>query len=1060
MATRRERVVLDLESNLPAGMLRGAAATEVLRKELDRLSGVSVQTSRATQNISRDIDRMDGSAKRADSSINQLTGRLRLFADAAAILGPALAPLGGVAIAGMAGLASQMGFAAVAGGVLIGSLQGVGDALGKMNDAQLKPSIENLNEARDALDALSPVARNFAKQAFGMKDSLAALRDIGAENVMPGLTAALHDLERTGPRVANIIDSVSTELGRLIGASSESLSSDRWAGFLDFIATEAPSALAELVSTIGDVTHGMAELWMAFTPLNRDFSGWMVDIAAGFDSWASGLAQTEGFKNFIEYVRTTGPQVADTFGALANAVIQIVQAAAPLGGPVLAAIEGMANALATLADSNIGTMLLTAAAAMATFQRATATWGAVSASSAGKAVAGQLQLGGALKANIATMMQFGAMTREQVAQQQAAATAVKTSAIKSTALFAGLGLVATGAADGIGLTNTASLALMGTLAGPPGAALGAAAGAMLDLKEAGEGATAAIDGLRATADTGDISALKDQIAAAKSELEDINNLDFSAGDILDRISFQVSDTFGGTSADESREKIKQAETALQDLIDAEREHAAQAKYSSLALLSQTGANVDLTKWSRRSTEEIEAQAKALAEARKAAQDTAGSFVNLGESLNDSEKSLNQWIAEMADSADALRNFMNNARTAARRGLNEGLIASLQDAGKEGALRMRQLANATDSEIAKANAAWRRGQKAMQDYADFIVPPKKPRVDVGAAMADINALEARLRNIKDEDVFVNVRHREYGRGSMGPVDGYAAGGYTGKGGKYEPAGIVHRGEVVLPQEVVNADWSFLRSRYGYLPGFADGGVVDDPKKKKRPKPVAGLVVVDKTDKLEEAIMRLTDTFTTQGEIVERDIASRDEWASRMADVAKATVAGFSTGLFDKSNNPWAPDASGGPLGNVNKDIAGLQQRAQIQDQLSGMGITGNALATILAEGDNQQLSALIASGQAQATAAALDQRSALQASVGTAAGRQAFGAQYAAALEQANASLAEQQRTNIQLAGLNGRLERMEKALANAPELVGAAAGSAMRGEAVKGHRDKKNGGRG
>ena len=34
-------------------------------------------------------------------------------------------------------------------------------------------------------------------------------------------------------------------------------------------------------------------------------------------------------------------------------------------------------------------------------------------------------------------------------------------------------------------------------------------------------------------------------------------------------------------------------------------------------------------------------------------------------------------------------------------------------------------------------------------------------------------------------------------------GFSDGGYTGGGGKYEPAGIVHRGEYVLPQEVVRA-----------------------------------------------------------------------------------------------------------------------------------------------------------------------------------------------------------------------------------------------------------------
>ncbi len=36
---------------------------------------------------------------------------------------------------------------------------------------------------------------------------------------------------------------------------------------------------------------------------------------------------------------------------------------------------------------------------------------------------------------------------------------------------------------------------------------------------------------------------------------------------------------------------------------------------------------------------------------------------------------------------------------------------------------------------------------------------------------------------------------------GMAKGFSAGGYTGDGGKYEPAGVVHRGEYVLPSEVV-------------------------------------------------------------------------------------------------------------------------------------------------------------------------------------------------------------------------------------------------------------------
>ena len=61
--------------------------------------------------------------------------------------------------------------------------------------------------------------------------------------------------------------------------------------------------------------------------------------------------------------------------------------------------------------------------------------------------------------------------------------------------------------------------------------------------------------------------------------------------------------------------------------------------------------------------------------------------------------------------------------------------------------------------------------------------------------------------------------------------YDQGGYTGQGGKYEPAGIVHRGEYVVPKEHVNqrtglpyADAMGRLTRGASGPGYAGGGHV--------------------------------------------------------------------------------------------------------------------------------------------------------------------------------------------------------------------------------------------
>jgi hypothetical protein len=77
------------------------------------------------------------------------------------------------------------------------------------------------------------------------------------------------------------------------------------------------------------------------------------------------------------------------------------------------------------------------------------------------------------------------------------------------------------------------------------------------------------------------------------------------------------------------------------------------------------------------------------------------------------------------------------------------------------------------------------------------------------------------------------------GTIGSFFGFAGGGYTGDGGKYEPAGVVHKGEGVLSQREVRAiggptGFQSLResiNRFGAdflhtlpLPGYAEGGMV--------------------------------------------------------------------------------------------------------------------------------------------------------------------------------------------------------------------------------------------
>ncbi|WP_458068631.1 phage tail length tape measure family protein [Rhodanobacter sp. BL-MT-08] len=134
-------------------------------------------------------------------------------------------------------------------------------------------------------------------------------------------------------------------------------------------------------------------------------------------------------------------------------------------------------------------------------------------------------------------------------------------------------------------------------------------------------------------------------------------------------------------------------------------------------------------------------------------------------------------------------------------------------------------NSTLAEIGKAasiaQALIKTYESATNAYASLSsIPYVGPELGVAAAAAAIAAGLANVAQIRAQPT------------------SFATGGYTGDGGKYEPAGIVHRGEVVTPQERVKEPGALpflmdfnqrgMDAVYSRtLPGFADGGFVGSP-----------------------------------------------------------------------------------------------------------------------------------------------------------------------------------------------------------------------------------------
>lgn len=527
-------------------------AAAKLEQTTSRLSTTTKATSTSQRTLARDVDSVSTAAARGTRSIDQYSGRLRFMAELIATLGPGLLPLGAGGLAAVGALAGLFGGAAVGALGLLGAVQGVGDALKAVEKARLDPTVENLKAARDAMAQLSPEARRFVRQLEKMRPVLLALRDAGAEKFFPGLTDALRSLDKLAPTLQKLMAASGQAGGDAIAGAAESLTTERWAPFFDFLTDEIPEAIDNTTRLVGSLAHAGAELWMAFDPTNDKFIDWLTDVADGLDSWAGSAEGQDDIKDLLAYVEETGPKVADFVVAVAEAFTQVAQAAGPLSGPVLETLTAVANVIADIADSDLGTPLVTGVAALTLYSRGLQAAVALQSKLFRGDAANQLQaqgtfgftrsLGRDIKASTPSLREFGQVAAfmgqstkyasEKTLAARASVRAFSAQAARGAAPIAGLALATTGIADSMGISNTASLAMMGTIAGPWGAAIGGGVGLAMDMAHATDGLGAALDAADAAMQSMDVAQLQAALSSINTELEKATRNTVFGSDIL------------------------------------------------------------------------------------------------------------------------------------------------------------------------------------------------------------------------------------------------------------------------------------------------------------------------------------------------------------------------------------------------------------------------------------------------------------------------------------------------------------------------------------------------
>jgi TP901 family phage tail tape measure protein len=258
-------------------------------------------------------------------------------------------------------------------------------------------------------------------------------------------------------------------------------------------------------------------------------------------------------------------------------------------------------------------------------------------------------------------------------------------------------------------------------------------------------------------------------------------------------------------------------------------------------------------------EQIKAAQDAYADAREDAAGVAAGFLDISENADKAKVSLGQWITQMIEQAEALEQFTTNIKKAGDKNVAQGLIDQLVELGPGGALRMKQLADASETEIDRANRAFKRGQKAAENFIDatvalpdelntefkviddeakrkekalrqkFMTFPKSVntdmKVDNRQAYAGIRLLEARLAEAtRDRVIKIRLEQQEVKLGMAGGA--YASGGHVRGPGTATSDSIpayLSNGEYVIKAAAVAKYGTSMFDRLNAM-HFAQGGQV--------------------------------------------------------------------------------------------------------------------------------------------------------------------------------------------------------------------------------------------
>jgi phage-related protein len=314
------------------------ARTALFRKEIANLKAreigkeIFLQIRARNERFYRDLDNIAESIR----SWGVVLGNILKGTFIAVI--PSIAAFGAAATGALATVGAMAG-------VLTGGLLGLTSAFGVAGaaiGAFAVTAVGHMKKFKDFMKGEGPGTKEMEAlrdSVNGLKEDHKKLSDQLESNNFETFNNGVQATRKVLNKLNGLMVESSGVMKNLSKSLNESMDSAPMERFFNYLNSNGASTLDKVARGVGFFGRSLASLMVAFGPLAASMSQGFLDMSKRVDEWSAKLADSQGMKQFTNYVNENMPKIRGAFRDLAVGLVQMFAAFGPMAATAMSWFE-------------------------------------------------------------------------------------------------------------------------------------------------------------------------------------------------------------------------------------------------------------------------------------------------------------------------------------------------------------------------------------------------------------------------------------------------------------------------------------------------------------------------------------------------------------------------------------------------------------------------------------------------------------------------------------------------------------------------------------------------